>query len=159
MKKIDPQQDISFGMGFPNIPRKLCIGIDAIDFPLEPNLVDELSVEKKEKILLEEYKEYSLSKEEDLIRYDKKAKSVDGLPVRNSVFTVLDRQGFPIITEDQSILDRADAKEAERERKQIEHQAKMKNDPEYARKWEIRREIMLALISGEPGSGEKPFLF
>ncbi len=154
MGKNGSPADISFNMGFPNIPRKLCIGIDAIDFPLEPNLVDELSVEEKEEILLEEYEKYSLSKEENLIRHDKKAKSVDWFPIRESVFTVLGKQGgSPVITKDQSVIDRSEAKKTRRKEQNRIHLERMKNDPEYA----AMRDIERALMSGE--STENPFLY
>lgn len=149
MEYADSQPDISFHMGFPAIPHKLCIGHDTIDFPVEPNLVDQLSIEEKEKILQEEFAKYSLSKEDDLIKHDKKAIPVDWFPVRESVFTVLGKQGGrPVITEDQSIIDRADAREEKRVENERIHQERLAKDPVYAERCKIERQIMLALSQG-----------
>ena len=128
---------------------------------LRPHRWDNLSLEKQLECLLSEFDTVTLKEAEDSLKTDKTIESAetDWLESRNSVFTVLGQQSTPIITKDQSIIDKADARKAKQKAKEIEHQKKMENDSEYANKWKMREEMMLALLSGEPGSGEKPFFF
>lgn len=94
------------------------------------------SAQEGEEVLEEEYKKFDLLKAEKAIKNDENARPILEF-IRNSVFTVLGRQGTPIITSDDTVLNRKEIKEAEAMFKQIEDEFKREHNPEYAKneKW------------------------
>jgi hypothetical protein len=111
---------------------------------------DSLSYEDRIKMVAESgYLGYDLEKEEDFIKNDKKAKPVDWVLVRNSVFTVLNMNGIPEITLDDERLERLENRKEIKRRarniQEIKHQRLMKEDPEYAEEQKHIQNIQLAL--------------
>ncbi len=121
-------------------------------FGNQPYVLSEEETEKRKQILEltdEEGKNKILEEEYKVIDSNDSMPEVpvDWFPARDPIFTVLGRPGgTPVITKDQSIIDRADAREA----KQIEHQENMKNDPAYAEKWNLRQLAMVSVDAGFP---------
>ncbi len=111
---------------------------------------DSLSYEERIKMAAESgYLGYDLEKEEDFIKNDKEAKPVDWMPVRNSVFTVLNMKGTPEITINDERLEQLDKRKEVRKRakniQEIRHKRLMEEDPAYAEEQRFIQEIEFAL--------------